>query len=65
MASYPNKSKGPLDTVAQSCVPTPGPNASDFEGAIYLKGDLDWKMVIGFGEEGSPGTLLQELDPKG
>jgi hypothetical protein len=60
-----NKARGPLDTVGCGVVKTPSPNASDFEGAVYLKGDLDWKMVIGFGEQGSPGILLQELDPKG
>ncbi len=65
MASYSNKSTGPLKTVAASCVPSPGPNASDFEGVVHLKGDLDWQMVIGFGEEDSPGVLLQELNPEG
>lgn len=60
-----NKARGPLDTVGVGIIATPSKDASDFEGAVYLKGDLDWKMVIGFGEEGSPGILLQELDPKG
>jgi hypothetical protein len=63
--AYSNKGTGPMKSVAVGCVPTPGPNATDFEGAIHLKGDLDWKMVIGFGESDGPPVLLQELDPKG
>jgi hypothetical protein len=60
-----NKQKGPMDSVAYACVPTPGKDASDFEGVVHLKGDLDWKMVIGFGNEGPQAVLLQELNPEG